>query len=162
MPKTIRTFFLSFTILAFLLFSTVGTTTVLADDGTGTEPTATETAPPTEEEQPAQPVTDVETPPADDEQPMEPVVEETPTPGEEPQPTEPVVEETQPAEETAPAETSRMDAMLLGATAHPEVTPGIPEQGRPREKLFANGAQEGCECILIATPRQSARPRWAW
>lgn len=105
MVKTIRTFFLSLTILAFLLFSTVGTTTVLADDGTGTEPTATETAPPTEEEQPAQPVTDVETPPADDEQPAEPVVEETPTPGEEPQPTEPVVEETQPVEETAPAET---------------------------------------------------------
>lgn len=89
MVKTIRTFFLSLTILAFLLFSTVGTTTVLADDGTGTEqPTATETAPPAEEEQPSQPVTDDGTPPADDGQP-----------------TEPAVEETQPVEETAPAET---------------------------------------------------------
>lgn len=104
MVKTIRTFFLSLTILAFLLFSTVGTTTVLADDGTGTEPAATETAPPTEEEQPAQPVTDDATPPADEEQPTEPVVEETPTPGEEPLPTEPVVEEPV-VEETAPAET---------------------------------------------------------
>lgn len=88
MFKTIRRFFLSLTILAFLLFSAVGTTPVLADDGTGTEPAATETAPPTEEEQPAQPVTDDGTPPADEEQPAEPVVEET-----------------QPVEETAPAET---------------------------------------------------------
>ena len=37
MVKTIRTFFLSLTILAFLLFSTVGTMTAYADDGTGTE-----------------------------------------------------------------------------------------------------------------------------
>lgn len=76
MVKSIRTFFLSLTILAFLLFSTVGTTTVLADDGTGTDPAATETAPPPEEEQPAEPPVE-ETPPVGEEQPAEPVVEET-------------------------------------------------------------------------------------
>lgn len=90
MIKSLRSLFLFFTILAFLLFSTIGTTTVYADDGSGTDPSAAETTTPTEETQP-------EAPPAD----------ETPPPAEE---TPPVVEETQPVEESAPAET--LEAIL--------------------------------------------------
>lgn len=92
MVKSIRAFFLAFTILAFLLFSTVGTTTVYADDGDGTETpetvTTTEEAPPAGEEEqlPAEEETSVgegeqpvETPVTDVEQPAageEPAVEE--------------------------------------------------------------------------------------
>lgn len=82
MTKTIRAFFLSLTILAFLLFSTVGTTVVYADDGSGT-PEAETTS--TDEGQPAEteagdetPVAEGEQPPAEETQPMEePVAEET-------------------------------------------------------------------------------------
>jgi len=63
MTKSLRTFFLSFTILAFLLFSTIGTTTAYADDGSGTDPSAAETTTPTEETQPEEPVTTDESPP---------------------------------------------------------------------------------------------------
>lgn len=56
MVKTIRAFFLSLTILAFLLFSTIGTTTVYADDGTGTDPTARLTPSPEEKQPPVEEV----------------------------------------------------------------------------------------------------------
>lgn len=51
MVKLVRAFFLALTILAFLLFSTIGTTTVYADDGTDPPETktATEEAPPADE-----------------------------------------------------------------------------------------------------------------
>lgn len=95
MIKTLRTFFLSFSILAFLLFSTIGTTTVYADDGSGTDPSAAETTTPTEETQPEEPVAD-ETPPPTEETP--PAVE-TPAPTEATPPAEtPVTEEAAPTE----------------------------------------------------------------
>ncbi|MBI4761377.1 MAG: right-handed parallel beta-helix repeat-containing protein [Chloroflexi bacterium] len=95
MIKTLRTFFLSFSILAFLLFSTIGTTTVYADDGSGTDPSAAETTTPTEETQPEEPAAD-ETPPPTEETP--PAVE-TPAPTEATPPAEtPVTEEAAPAE----------------------------------------------------------------
>lgn len=96
MTKTLRTFFLSFSILAFLLFSTIGTTTVYADDGSGTDPSAAETTTPTEETQPEEPVTDDASPPAEE----TPPAVETPAPTEETLPAEPPV-----TEEAAPLET---------------------------------------------------------
>ncbi|GAB4444205.1 MAG: hypothetical protein OHK0041_00190 [Anaerolineales bacterium] len=119
MIRSLRTFFISFSILAFLLFSTIGTTTVYADDGTGTDPSAAETTTPTEETQPVEPAADdtsppvVETPaPTEETQPVEPAaddasqpVAEPPAPGEETQPVESVSDETSPpAEATPPAE----------------------------------------------------------
>lgn len=94
MVKIIRAFFLSFTILAFLLFSTIGTTTVYADDGSGTEPseteTATEEAPPADEEE--QPPADEEAAAGEGEQPVEEPVSDVEQPtGDE----EPPVEETE-------------------------------------------------------------------
>ena len=93
MVRTIRTFFLSLTILAFLLFSTVGTITAYADDGSGTDATATETTTTTEEEQPSEPAVDEQAPAVDEEPPAEetPPAEDTP----------PVVEEEQPAQDSA-------------------------------------------------------------
>jgi hypothetical protein len=93
MVKAIRTFFLAFTILAFLLFSTIGTTTVYADDGSGTESpeteTTTEEAPPADQEE--QLPADEETPVGEGEQPVEEPVTDVEQPaGEE----EPPVEET--------------------------------------------------------------------
>jgi hypothetical protein len=90
MVKLVRAFFLALTILAFLLFSTIGTTTVYADDGSETETPETETteeAPPADEEAPVvedeqaeeNPVTDVEQPTGDE----EPPVDETEVPAEE-------------------------------------------------------------------------------
>lgn len=69
MVKTVRTFFLSFTIVVFVLFSTIGTTAAYADDGTGTET----------------PVTEPTSNPAEG-QASDPVVEVTPAPTEEVQP----------------------------------------------------------------------------
>lgn len=69
MTKTLRTFFLSFSILAFLLFSAIGTTTVYADDGSGTDPSAAETTTPTEETQPEEPAADETSPPNEETQP---------------------------------------------------------------------------------------------
>lgn len=108
MVKTIRVFFLSLTILAFLLFSTVGTTVVYADDGAGTP--ETETTPAPDEGGPAEteagdetPVADVEQPSDEETQPVEetasgeepPAIEGEQPPAEEVQPVEePVVEET--------------------------------------------------------------------
>ena len=69
MVKTVRAFFLSFTIVVFVLFSTLGTSTAYADDGTGTET----------------PVTDPTSNPGE-EQASDPVVEVTPAPTEEVQP----------------------------------------------------------------------------
>lgn len=69
MVKTVRAFFLSFTIVVFVLFSTIGTTTAYADDGTGTET----------------PVTDPTSNPGEG-QASDPVVEVTPAPTEEVQP----------------------------------------------------------------------------
>lgn len=73
MVKSIRAFFLSFTILTFLLFTTIGTTTVYADDGSGTETpeteTTTEEAPPADQEE--QPPADEETSVGEGEGPVE-------------------------------------------------------------------------------------------
>lgn len=78
MVKTVRAFFLSFTIVIFVLFSTIGTVVVRADGSTGT------------------PVTDPTSTPADG-QTSDPGVEVTPvTPTEETQPAVPPL----PAEET--------------------------------------------------------------
>ena len=64
MVKLVRAFFMALTILAFLLFSTIGTTPVYADDGTDLPDTktTTEEAPPAEEEekQPADAETSVD------------------------------------------------------------------------------------------------------
>ncbi len=101
MTKTIRAFFLSLTILAFLLFSTVGTTVVYADDGSGTP--ETETTPAPDEGQPAETEAGDETPVAEGEQPSDEEtqpVEETASEGE-----TPVAEETQPVEEPVAEET---------------------------------------------------------
>ena len=96
MVKSIRTFFLSLTILAFLLFSTVGTTTVYADDGTGTETTETGTT--TEEQQPTETVTDEEAPVTEEEIPV--TEEQAPTEGETQPVEEPATDEVVPADET--------------------------------------------------------------
>jgi hypothetical protein len=81
-----KAFFLSLTVTTMLLYSIVGTTTVYADDGTGTEPTATEVAP-TGDTQPvvdtgtpdAQPAVDTATPaPTEDVQPTDTVLEQLP------------------------------------------------------------------------------------
>jgi hypothetical protein len=77
--KSFRGFFLLLTVTAMLFYSVVGTTTVFADDGTGTEPTETETAPSTDEGEPTD--TGTEEQPVD-EAPTEEVeqpVDEVPT-----------------------------------------------------------------------------------
>jgi len=90
MVKTIRTFFFSLTILAFLLFSTIGTTIVYADDDTGTETSTSETTTTTGDEQSSEPSVEEQAAAGDEEQPAE----ETP-PGD---------EEEQPADETLPGD----------------------------------------------------------
>ncbi|HXF85771.1 MAG TPA: right-handed parallel beta-helix repeat-containing protein [Anaerolineales bacterium] len=96
MPNSLRVLFLSFTIVAVLLFSAFGTTPVLADDDTGTDTSETETvsaeeAPPSEEAQPTPPETvgTEEAPPSEEAQPTptEAVVTEEAPPSEEVQPT---------------------------------------------------------------------------
>ncbi|MCK6540049.1 MAG: right-handed parallel beta-helix repeat-containing protein, partial [Anaerolineales bacterium] len=109
MTKTIRAFFLSLTILAFLLFSTVGTTVVYADDGSGTPETETTPTPP-DEGQPAETEAGDETPVAEGEQPSDEEtqpVEETASEGETPvaEGEQPSAEETQPVEEPVAEET---------------------------------------------------------
>lgn len=99
MVKSIRAFFLAFTILTFLLFSTIGTTTVYADDGSGTEPpeteTTTEEAPPADNEE--QPPADEETSAGEGEQPVEESVTDVEQPAGDEEP--PVEEIEMPAEE---------------------------------------------------------------
>ncbi len=95
MVKTLRAFFLSFTIAALLLFSVIGTTTVYADDGTGTDTTTeTETPVPTEEGQATEVVTEVTPVPTEEGQATEVVTEVTPVPTEEGQATEVATEVT--------------------------------------------------------------------
>lgn len=108
MVKTIRVIFLSLTILAFLLFSAVGTTVVYADDGAGTP--ETETTPTPDEGGPAEteagdetPATDVEQPPDEETQPVEETASEEEPPAIEGE--QPPAEETQPVEEPAVEET---------------------------------------------------------
>jgi len=84
MVKTIRTFFFSLTILAFLLFSTIGTTIVYADDGTGTETSTSETTTTTGDEQSSEPSVEEQAAAGDEEQPAD----ETPPSDEEEQPSE--------------------------------------------------------------------------
>lgn len=109
MTKTIRAFFLSLTILAFLLFSAVGTTVVYADDGSGTPETETTPAPP-DGGQPAEteagdetPVAEGEQPSDEETQPVEEIVSDGETPVAESE--QPPAEETQPVEEPVAEET---------------------------------------------------------
>ncbi|MBK9927676.1 MAG: hypothetical protein IPP66_20590 [Anaerolineales bacterium] len=82
-----KAFFLSLTVTTLLLYSIVGTSTVYADDGTGTEPTTTEVAPTGD----TQPETDVVTPTEDVQPPSEDTVPAVST--EEIQPAETVLEQ---------------------------------------------------------------------
>jgi len=124
MVKAIRAFFLSLTVLAFLLFSTIGTTLVYADDGTGTETSTSETTTTTGDEQSSEPSVEEQAATGDEEQPAE----ETPPGDEEEQPSGSETEETLPVdgeelsaepviEETLPA----VDAEQSTEEAAPEV-----------------------------------------
>ena len=90
MFKSLRSLFISFTIVTFILFSTVGTTTAYADDddGTGTDTTETETTGGSEEEQPSEPIAEETPPPTEEESSSDVVVDVTPAPTEEGQPEE--------------------------------------------------------------------------
>lgn len=120
MSSKIRTFFLSFTVIAVLIFSAVGPTTVYADDGAPPNPSPTDTTgggsdssdPDTDATDPQPTVEPVElvveeTPPPADPNTVEPTPENSTDPiaegGDQPQPTEsvpPVVEETAPPADT--------------------------------------------------------------
>ncbi|HAV78499.1 MAG TPA: hypothetical protein DCX53_14215 [Anaerolineae bacterium] len=75
MAKTLKVFFISFTIVAFVLFSTFGTSTAYADGDDGTDTGTTETT--TEEEQASDPATD-ETPTPAEEADPENVMDQVP------------------------------------------------------------------------------------
>jgi len=117
-----KSFFLSLTVTAMLFYSVVGTTTVYADDGTGTEPTGTETpAPPPEEEQPTDTGTETDQPvdeTADEEadQPVdEAAVEETDQPVDEAaveETDQPVVDEAAVVEADQPVEEVTVETIL--------------------------------------------------